>query len=81
MFQIIKSKETSHIATVTESTPNEGENRNNMRREASRHFRDKKRECLKDKINERVTNSANKDIVTYMKECTNLKAVTNLEVA
>jgi hypothetical protein len=29
-----------------------GDNLNNVRREASRYFRNKKRECLKDKINE-----------------------------
>jgi hypothetical protein len=34
--------------------PNEinGDNQNNVRRETNRHFRNKKRECLKDKINE-----------------------------
>jgi hypothetical protein len=34
----------------------------NERREASRHFRNKKREYLKDKINELATNSKNKNI-------------------
>jgi hypothetical protein len=34
-----------------------GDNLNNVRREASRHFRNKKREYLKDKINELETNS------------------------
>jgi hypothetical protein len=33
-----------------------------IRREASRHFRNKKREYLKDRINELATNSKNKDI-------------------
>jgi hypothetical protein len=36
-----------------------GDNLNNVRREASRHFRNKKREYLKDKINELATNSKN----------------------
>jgi hypothetical protein len=35
---------------------------NNVRHEASRHFRNKKREHLKDKINELETNSKNKNI-------------------
>jgi hypothetical protein len=35
---------------------------NNIRREASRHFRDKKREYMKDKINDLTTNSTNKNI-------------------
>jgi hypothetical protein len=34
----------------------------NVRREASRHFRNKKREYLKDKINELLTNNRNKNI-------------------
>jgi uncharacterized protein YaaR (DUF327 family) len=44
--------------------PNEvnGDNLNNVRCEVSRHFRNKKREYLKDKINELATNSNNKNI-------------------
>jgi hypothetical protein len=38
------------------------DNLSNIRREASRHFRNKKREYLKDKINELETNSKNKNI-------------------
>jgi hypothetical protein len=34
----------------------------NVRCEASRHFRNKKRVCLKDKINELAMNSKNKNI-------------------
>jgi hypothetical protein len=39
-----------------------GDNLNNIRREASRHFRNKKREYLKDNINEVPSNSKNKNI-------------------
>jgi hypothetical protein len=39
-----------------------GDNLNNVRREASRHFRNKKREYLKDKINELATNNKNKNV-------------------
>jgi hypothetical protein len=44
--------------------PNEinGDNLNNVRHEASRHFRNKKREYLKGKINELEMNSKNKNI-------------------
>jgi hypothetical protein len=35
---------------------------NNIRHEASRHFRNKKKEYLKDEINELATNSKNKNI-------------------
>jgi hypothetical protein len=39
-----------------------GDNLNNVRREASRYFRNKKMEYLKDKINELAMNSKNKNI-------------------
>jgi hypothetical protein len=39
-----------------------GDNLNDVRRKASRHFRNKKREYLKDKINELATNYKNKNI-------------------
>jgi hypothetical protein len=39
-----------------------GDNLNNVRREASRHFRNKKREYIKAQINELATNSKNKNI-------------------
>jgi hypothetical protein len=38
------------------------DNLNNIRHDASGHFRNKKREYLKDKINEHTTNSKNKNI-------------------
>jgi hypothetical protein len=39
-----------------------GDNLNNVRREASRYFRNNKREYLKDKINELAMNSKNMNI-------------------
>jgi hypothetical protein len=39
-----------------------GDNLNNVKREASRYFRNKQRKYLKDKINELATNSMNKII-------------------
>ncbi|PNF29460.1 hypothetical protein B7P43_G04566 [Cryptotermes secundus] len=38
------------------------DNLNNIRRETSRHFRNKKREYLKDKIDELAMNNKNKNI-------------------
>jgi hypothetical protein len=38
------------------------DNLSNVRREVSIYFRNKKRECLKDKINELESNSKNKNI-------------------
>jgi hypothetical protein len=39
-----------------------GDNFNNVRRGASRYYRNKKKEYLRDKINDLATNSKNKDI-------------------
>jgi hypothetical protein len=55
------------------------DNLNNVRREASRHFRKEKKECLKDKINELETNSKNKNIKFYRASRT-LSRVTNPEI-
>jgi hypothetical protein len=59
---VIRSKETSQIAMITGSEPNKWDNLNNVRYEASKHFRNKKREYLQDKINELATHSKNKNI-------------------
>jgi superoxide dismutase len=57
----IRSKETSQMQWFQH--PNEliGDV-NNVRSEARRHFRNKKKEYLKDKMNELATNSKNKNI-------------------
>jgi hypothetical protein len=47
---------------VTDPSEINGDNMNSVRHEASRHFRNKKREYLKGKINELATNSKNKNI-------------------
>jgi hypothetical protein len=47
-----------------------GDNLNDVRREASRYFRDKRREYLKDKVNELAMNSKNKNI----RDCIDLLA-------
>jgi hypothetical protein len=45
----------------------------NVRREASTHFRNKKREYLKDKINELESNSKNKTIRDLYRGITEFK--------
>jgi hypothetical protein len=47
---------------LQDSSEINGDNLNNMKLEAIRHLRNKKREYLKDKINELATNSKNKNI-------------------
>jgi hypothetical protein len=62
MFKTIRSKERSQTAVVKDSCQINGDNMNNIEHEASRHFRSKKREYLKGRINELATNSKNKNI-------------------
>jgi hypothetical protein len=50
-----------------------GDNLNSVRREASRHIRNKKREYLKDKINELAMNSKNKNIRDLYREINEFK--------
>jgi hypothetical protein len=47
---------------VADTSVMKEDNLSNVRREASRHFRSKKREYLKDKINKLESNSKNKNI-------------------
>jgi hypothetical protein len=57
-----------------------GDNLNNVRREASRYFRNNKREYLKDKINELTTNSKKKNIRNLYRGIMNLRGATNREI-
>jgi hypothetical protein len=52
----------------------------NVRREACRYFRNRKREYLKDKINEIELNSKNKNIRDIYTGITELRRITNLKV-
>jgi hypothetical protein len=56
------------------------DNLNNVRREASRNFRNKKSEYLKYIINELATNSKNKNIRDLYRGINEFKSATNLEV-
>jgi len=49
------------------------ENLNNVRREASRHFRNEKEEYLEDKIDELETNSKMKNIRDVYRDITDFK--------
>jgi hypothetical protein len=49
------------------------DNLNNVRREACRHFRNKKKEYLKAKINELETNSKNKNIGDFYRDISDFK--------
>jgi hypothetical protein len=62
MLKIIRSKETAKLQWLQDPSEISGDNLNSVRCEASRYFRNKKREYLKDNINELATNSKNKNI-------------------
>jgi hypothetical protein len=62
MLKIITSRKRAKLQWLHNPSKINGDNMNNIRCEASRHFRNKKREYLKDKINNLVTNSKNKNI-------------------
>jgi hypothetical protein len=62
MLKIFRSKETRLFAVVTRSRRNKCDNLNNISLETSRHFRNKKTEYIKDKIDDLATSSKNKNI-------------------
>jgi hypothetical protein len=68
--------------TVWLQDPSEmnGDNLDNIRSETSRLFRNKKRDCLKDKIDELARNSKNKNIRDLCRGIITLRGVTSLEI-
>jgi hypothetical protein len=60
--RIIKTKETQKLQWLQNPSEINGDNMNNVRCAASRHFRNKEREYLKDKIDELAIDSSNKNI-------------------
>jgi hypothetical protein len=57
-----------------------GDNLNNITRKASRHFRNKRREYLKDKINELAKTVITRTLETSTEHYMNLTGVTILEI-
>jgi hypothetical protein len=63
MLRIIRTRKQAKLQWLQDPSEINGDNLNNIRREASRHFRNKKKgEYLKDKINELPVNSNNNNI-------------------
>jgi hypothetical protein len=60
--EVIGKRKQAKIQWLQNPNQNNGDNLHNIRCEASRHFRNKKKEYLKAKINELETNSKNKNI-------------------
>jgi hypothetical protein len=64
--KLLDQRKQAKLHTLQYSRQINGDNLNNIRREASRHCRNKKREYLKDKINEGTPNSKNKKINRFV---------------
>jgi hypothetical protein len=62
MQNVQTKRKQAKIQWLQNPNQNNGDNLHNVRREARRHFRNKKKEYLKAKINEIETNSKNKNI-------------------
>jgi hypothetical protein len=62
MFTLIDRRKQAKLQWLQNPSQVNGDNMDNVRREASRNFRTKKPEYLKNKINELETNSKNKNI-------------------
>jgi hypothetical protein len=60
--KLLDQRKEAKLQLLQDPSEINGDNLNNVRREASIHFRNKKKEYLKDKINELATNSKNKNI-------------------
>jgi hypothetical protein len=59
---LIDQRKQAKLQWLQDPSEINGDNLNNVKREASRHFRNKKNEYLKDKIKELATNSKNKNV-------------------
>jgi hypothetical protein len=79
LHPVLDQRKEATLQLLQDPSEVNGNNLNNVRREASRHFRNKKREYLKDKINELATNSKNKNI-RGIEESMNLRGATSQEI-
>jgi hypothetical protein len=62
MLKLLDQRKQAKLQWLHDPSKINGDILNNIRCDAGRHFRNKKREYLKDKINELATNSKNKNI-------------------
>jgi hypothetical protein len=60
--KLLDQRKQAKLQWLQDPSEMNGDHLNNVRREASRYFRNKEREYLKDKIKELATNSKNKNI-------------------
>jgi hypothetical protein len=74
--QLVDQRKQAKLQWLQDSREINGDNLNNVRCEASIYFRNKKREYMKDKINELPPNSKNKNIRDLYREYINLREAT-----
>jgi hypothetical protein len=65
--ELLDHRKQAKLLWIHDPSKINGDNLNSVRHEARRHFRNKKREYLKDKINEFATNSKNKSVSNLYK--------------
>jgi hypothetical protein len=71
--ELLEQRKQAKLQWLQDPREINGDNLNNVRNEASRHFRNKKRDCLNDKINELATNSKIKNIRDLYEEINEFK--------
>jgi uncharacterized protein YaaR (DUF327 family) len=60
--ELLDQRKQAQLQWLQDTNKINGDNLNNIRREARRHFKNKKREYMKDKIYELVTSTTKKNI-------------------
>jgi hypothetical protein len=78
--EFLDKRKQAKIQWLQNPNQNNAGNLHNVRREASRHFRKKKKEYLKAKINELETNSRNKNIRDLYGGSMSVRGGTSLEL-
>jgi hypothetical protein len=78
--KLLDQRKQATLQWLHDSSEISGDSQNNVRREASRYFRNKKRKYVKDKINELATNIKNKNIRDLYRKINEFKRSTNLEI-
>jgi hypothetical protein len=73
MLRIIDQRKQARLLWLQDPREINGDNLNNIRRETNRHFRNKKREHLRDKINELAMDSKNKNTRDLYREINEFK--------
>jgi len=72
-LDLLDQRKQSKMQWVQDTSQNKVDNVNSVRSEASRHFRNKKKECLKDKIVEHETNRKIETIRGFYRGISDLK--------